>query len=510
MSPLLLLTTLATLATLALGAITSPRDITPLSTCLTTSSIPFLLPSSPNPTAWTLHATTFNARLPFVPLAVVLPTTTAQISAAVLCASSLNIPVQAKSGGHSYASFSSGGDVLSQTLVVDLENFQDVVVNNTTYVASVGGGVRLGNLALGIYAQGERALAHGTCPGVGIGGHFTHGGYGYSSRAYGLALEQIVGVEVVLASGEVVTATKEKYKDIYWAVRGAADSFGIVTTFYLQTVPAPSVVQFSYDVSDALASSALATSAFLAVQSFALNASVVTRELGLGVTITASSFAVHGTYFGSIQTFNATVAPALLNALKQAGAKVAMNKSSVQELTWIESLTRLGGAPTLAVPLTGYDSRDNFFAKSVSVSNPFGEKPVKAYFDVVVREGERAPVDWFAIINLYGGPDSQIGVRNESFAAYAGFDDLWVVQNYGSVTLNETFPKSGMAFVNKLNDAMTNNLPEYSAYLNYIDPTYTREQAYKLYFGAGLVERLSKLKAVLDPKNVFRNPQSIW
>ena len=80
----------------------------------------------------------------------------------------------------------------------------------------------------------------------------------------------------------------------------------------------------------------------------------------------------------------------------------------------------------------------------------------------------------------------------------------------GSAPLDATFPKSGIAFVNKLNDAMTNNLPEYSAYLNYIDPTYTREQAYKLYYGAGLVERLSKLKAVWDPKNVFRNPQSIW
>lgn len=287
-------------------------------------------------------------------------------------------------------------------------------------------------------------------------------------------------------------------------------------------------MQFSYDVSDAMASSSLATAAFLAVQSFALNASVVTRELGLGVTITASSFAVHGTYFGSIRKFSSTIAPALLIALKKAGVKVSMEDSSVEQLSWIESLTELGGAPTLAVPLTGYDMWDNFFAKSVSVSEPFGEKPVKAYFDVVVEEGKRAPVDWFAIINLYGGPDSQIGARNERFAAYGGFDDLWVVQNCefpfptllfekieltrttdGSVALDETFPKSGLAFVNKLNDAMTNNLPQYSAYLNYIDPTYTREQAYKLYFGAGLVERLSRLKAVLDPKNIFRNPQSI-
>ncbi|KAK1826813.1 hypothetical protein QBC39DRAFT_396158 [Podospora conica] len=506
MAPLLLLPLL--LATLALGA-TPPHNITTLSSCLTTSSTPFLLPSSPTPLAWTLHATTFNARLPFVPLAIILPTTPSQISAALLCASSLNIPVQAKSGGHSYASFSSGGDALSQTLVIDLENFQDVTVDNTTYIAAVGGGVRLGNLALGIYAQGERALAHGTCPGVGIGGHFTHGGYGYSSRAYGLALEQIVAVEVVLASGEVVTASEEENEDVYWAVRGAADSFGIVTKFYLQTVPAPDVVQFSYDVSGALTSADLATAAFLAVQKFALDASVVTRELGLGVTITATSMAVHGTYFGSISTFEGTVAPALLAALRQAGVRVSTKNSSVQEMSWIESLTELGGEPTLAVPLTGYESRDNFFAKSVSVSQPFAQKPVRAYFDVVVKEGKRAPVDWFAIINLYGGPDSQIGARNESFAAYGGFRDLWVVQNYGSVALNKTFPQSGMAFINKLNDAMTNNMPNYSAYLNYIDPTYTREQAYNLYYGAGLVERLSKLKAVLDPKNIFRNPQSI-
>ena len=46
----------------------------------------------------------------------------------------------------------------------------------STNVAKVGGGVRLGNLAQGVYDQGKRAISHGTCPGVGIGGHFTHGG----------------------------------------------------------------------------------------------------------------------------------------------------------------------------------------------------------------------------------------------------------------------------------------------------------------------------------------------
>jgi FAD/FMN-containing dehydrogenase len=54
-----------------------------------------------------------------------------------------------------------------------------------TGIAKVGGGVRLGNLGVGIFKQGHAALPHGTFPGVGIGGHYTHGGFGYSSRKWG-------------------------------------------------------------------------------------------------------------------------------------------------------------------------------------------------------------------------------------------------------------------------------------------------------------------------------------
>jgi FAD/FMN-containing dehydrogenase len=60
--------------------------------------------------------------------------------------------------------------------------------HQATGIVTVGGGARLGNLGLGIYNQGQRALPHGTFPGVGIGGHYTHGGFGYSSRRWGMYL----------------------------------------------------------------------------------------------------------------------------------------------------------------------------------------------------------------------------------------------------------------------------------------------------------------------------------
>jgi FAD/FMN-containing dehydrogenase len=116
-------------------------------------------------------------------------------------------------------------------------------------VATVGAGVRLGNLALEVFAQGRRALPHGVCPGVGIGGHFTHGGYGYQSRLWGLALDSIVALDVVLANGSYITASEKEHPDIFYAMRGAADSFGIITYFYLQTHPAPSsVVTFAANI----------------------------------------------------------------------------------------------------------------------------------------------------------------------------------------------------------------------------------------------------------------------
>ncbi|KAK5652003.1 hypothetical protein OQA88_10906 [Cercophora sp. LCS_1] len=479
-----------------------------LTTCLASASVPFLLPAN---RTWPAYATSFNARLPYSPAAVVLPTTPSHVSSAVRCASAHRVPVQAKSGGHSYASFSLGGDPDEQTLVVNLENFQSVVVDNATYVAAVGAGVRLGNLALAIYAQGKRALAHGTCPGVGIGGHFTHGGYGYSSRAYGLAMEQMVAADVVLSNGTYVRVSSTEFPDVFWALRGAADSFGIITTFYLRTVAAPPrVVQFSYSVPAALASPTLATATFLQIQAVALNASVVTRQLGFGIFVapTTTTFSVDGTYLGSMATFNAVIAPALLGAIR-AAVPVARVEPSVQQLDWISSLTAQAETDTLAVPAHGYSERGNFFAKSVSVAKPFGTAPVRAFFDVALGEGRKTQVEWFSLISLYGGPDSQIGLGGKSSAAYAGFDDLWVVQNYGSAPLSKTYPSSGITFINKLNDAMTDNLPDFAAYPNYVDPTYTREQAHKLYYGEELLERLRKLKAILDPNNVFRNPQSI-
>ena len=140
-----------------------PPGASALVYCLTSKRVPISQVSQPN---FTQLAKPFNLRLVYVPAAIALPTTSQHVADAVICASASNIKVQAKSGGHSYASYSSGGQ--NGTLVVDLEPMQMISVDNATGIAKVGAGVRLGNLALGIFKQGNRALPHGTCAGSAI------------------------------------------------------------------------------------------------------------------------------------------------------------------------------------------------------------------------------------------------------------------------------------------------------------------------------------------------------
>lgn len=170
----------------------------------------------------------------------------------------------------------------------------------------------------------------------------------------------------------------------------------------------------------------------MGVQNFSLYSPVVDRNLGLGVTLggNATSYTVHGTWFGSVESFNKTIAPALLEALP---VPPALNESSVEPTDWITSLAMLGGEGNLTVPLHGFLQQDNFYAKSVSTNVLFAEEPIRKCFEYAYSAGRglNAPISWFSIINLYGGPDSQIGAegKNGNWAAYSGFDDLWVVQN---------------------------------------------------------------------------------
>lgn len=119
---------------------------------------------------------------------------------------------------------------------------------------------------------------------------------------------------------------------------------------------------------------------------------------------------------------------------------------------------------------------------------------------------------WFSIINLYGGPDSQINIRDNSFSAYSDRSALWVIQNYGYTNdYSSPFPSTIIPFINGLNNALTSAQPQtaFGAYANYVDPGLTAAQAHSLYYDGQTYDKLNAIKNVVDPGKVFWNPQAI-
>lgn len=477
---------------------------------------------------WKDYAATYNIRLPYTPLAVVLPKTAEEVSAAVASAARHGLQVQARCGGHSYTSFSHGGR--DGAVIIDLRHLQDAEVchehedEGLGAIARVGGGVRLGNLALRLFNQGDRALSHGTCPSVGIGGHFTHGGYGHCSRAWGLAMDQILSLDVVLADGRLVYADKGENQDLFYAMRGAAESFGIVVNFYLETQPAPKqVVRWTFEFGDLIGGDAGvqgAVDAMLKLQELMQDGALVDRYLSFGVHLGKRRFGLSGVYLGPHETFEKKIGPALLGCFP----KVPENGGQCELLEWLENLESQSGGEPLATGLA-YKGRSNFFAKSVTVPEPgLSAAEWASYFehlesisapkkkgDGKEEEEEKEEVGWFIIIDLYGGADSQINkASRHGDAAYPHRSCLWVAQHYAFFDENKQFPKEGLAFVEGLNEAMTRQMDgRCAAYINYTDSSLSREQAHALYYGDEVLCRLRAIKEKVDPGNVFAHPQSI-
>lgn len=262
-------------------------------------SIPSVYPDSPG---FDKLARSYNRVFSYRPAVICTPGKDEDVSNAILCARDYGVKVQAKGGGHSYAAYSSGGK--DDSLIIHMRNFSSVELNTQTDIAIVGAGVRLGQLAADLFRLGRRAVPHGTIKNVGVAGHFSHGGYGYQSRAWGLALDTIVGLDVVLADGRRLHITATEYPELFYVFRGAADSFGIITRFYLRTVPAPDkVTLFSYDIEGMVEDVNEATTAFLHIQQAAQDSTIIDRDISFGFYIHDGMWTIWGVFLRDQEHF---------------------------------------------------------------------------------------------------------------------------------------------------------------------------------------------------------------
>ena len=167
------------------------------------------------------------------PALVVQPTGAADIRTAVdFARDNGNLLLAVKCGGHS----ASGKSTCDGGMQLDLSLFRDVRVDPEARRAWVSGGSLLGPVDHEAMALGL-VTPMGTVSHTGAGGLVTGGGFGRLARRYGLAVDNLVAVDVVAADGQWHRASADENPDLFWAVRGGGGNFGVVTSFEFQLHP---------------------------------------------------------------------------------------------------------------------------------------------------------------------------------------------------------------------------------------------------------------------------------
>ncbi|AUI61820.1 FAD-binding oxidoreductase [Amycolatopsis sp. BJA-103] len=162
------------------------------------------------------------------PDVIVAATSAADVVEAVRYAGEHDLPVAVHSTGHGVGIPFEGG------VLVTTQRMTGIRID--AGIARVDAGVRWGAV---IEAAAEHGLAplSGSFPGVGVVGYTLGGGFSLLGRKYGLAADQVTAIEVVTADGELRRATPDTEKDLFWALRGGRDNFGIVTALEFRLVP---------------------------------------------------------------------------------------------------------------------------------------------------------------------------------------------------------------------------------------------------------------------------------
>ncbi|KAK0491398.1 glucooligosaccharide oxidase [Armillaria novae-zelandiae] len=488
---------LLTIATLAISVFADSSD---LQQGLSDAHITAVFPGS---SVYAEASRPFNLRYDWAPVAVTYPSTKEQVSTIVSLGSTENLQVVARSGGHSYIANGLGGK--NGALVIDLSNMTKVEVD-ASGTATVETGNRLGDVAYALNNQG-RAIPHGSCPYVGIGGHVSGGGFGFTSRMWGLTLDAVRSMTVVLANGTIVTASNTSNVDLFWALRGAASSFGIITSVDFQTYAVPSfatIYEYDWQLNYSSAATALAKFQEYATTDIPpqLGAEI---NLGKGDSEGSISFVLTGGWYGeSIDALQNVLAP-YLQSMPFASGTFSGNG------TYISTVQVLGDG-VVNTKVAGPDSTDTFYVKSLMTpeDQPMTVEALEAYMKYIAYEGYASDTAWFMQFELYGGANSFINSVNVDSTAFATRSALFTVQLYASSSnFAPPYPEDGFTFLDGAADAITNTMGNgwnYGAYVNYADDRLENE--HYLYYKSHY-DRLESLKGQYDPAGVFDFPLSI-
>lgn len=405
------------------------------------------------------------------PAAVAYCATPADVSACLGFVRSAGVPVTARSGGHSYAGWSTGTG-----LVIDVSRMSAVAYANGR--ATVGAGARLIDVYDGLARRGV-SIPAGSCPTVGVAGLTLGGGIGVVSRRYGLTCDALESVRVVTADGRVLACDADRNADLYWACRGGGGgNFGVAVSFTFRAHPTRDVTVFFLHWPWAKAGDAVR-----AWQSWAPQAP---DELWSALHLTngprGMDVQVGGLYLGAPAALDRLLAP-LVSAVGAPSSRYA------RQVPYQRAMMIMAGCSSLSLAQCRNMGRETFSAKSHMAYGKLGGGGVRALVDAVGRKGRHA-----VLLDALGGAVARVGGAETAFPHRAA---LFSVQYYAEGTSRTWLRATHAAMAPHWGD---------HAYVNYVDPDLAGWRG--AYYGANAA-RLARVKSAYDPSRLFRLPQGV-
>jgi len=174
----------------------------------------------------------YNAMISKRPRMIVRCVDVADVIQCVNFARKNNILLSIRGGGHN----AGGLGICDDGLVIDLSLIKYTRIDLEAKTVVAGGGCTWGDVDHATHVFGM-ATPSGIISTTGVGGLTTGGGIGHLTRKYGLSIDNLLSVDMVLADGSFVTANAKQNQDLFWAVRGGGGNFGVVTAFTFKLHP---------------------------------------------------------------------------------------------------------------------------------------------------------------------------------------------------------------------------------------------------------------------------------
>jgi FAD/FMN-containing dehydrogenase len=168
----------------------------------------------------------YNGMIDRRPRAIVQCADVDDVISAVNASRENGLTVAIRGGGHNGA----GLGICDDGLVIDLSRMRNVKVDSEAGTVRADGGCTWSDVDNATHAFGK-AVPSGIISTTGVGGLTLGGGLGHLTRKCGLTIDNLLEADVVLASGELVKASRDENKDLFWAIRGGGGNFGVVTSF---------------------------------------------------------------------------------------------------------------------------------------------------------------------------------------------------------------------------------------------------------------------------------------